>query len=220
MVDVISPYRSLTIFRTAGAVSNALPASSGNTSEGRTPADNATVRTVSVVGPDKKVKLQLSYPILGWREIPDPTVHEIIRSAIDVGINFFDTSDMYGKGRAESLLGKALGADKNRVVVATKGGLLDRFLPGTSDFARDFSGAHLRKAVHESLKRLNREWIDLYQLHGPDLTVAQDNDTRRTLQDLVSEGKIRHFGVSLGSRISDLSVWTSWSVASIQAGTT
>jgi aryl-alcohol dehydrogenase-like predicted oxidoreductase len=160
---------------------------------------------------------EISGIALGWREIPEPTIHEIIRAAIDVGINFFDSSDMYGQGRAESLLGKALGADKNKVVVATKGGLLDYFLPGTLDFARDFSGAHLKEAVHGSLKRLNREWIDLYQLHGPDLTVAQNNDTWRTLHDLVSEGKIRHFGVSLGSRTSDLSEWTKPCVASIQA---
>lgn len=154
---------------------------------------------------------------VGWRALADADVHATIRAAIHSGVTFFDTSDMYGQGRAEELLGDALGEESQKVIVATKGGLLPAFRPGTTDIARDFSGRYLKGAVDRSLKRLRRERIDLYQLHGPDLSIQHSDDTWGTLQDLQAEGKIWHFGVSLGSKASDVTLWHQRGVVAIQA---
>jgi aryl-alcohol dehydrogenase-like predicted oxidoreductase len=153
---------------------------------------------------------------LGWRELPKQQIVATLRAALDVGINFFDTSDFYGAGRAEELLREGLGAEAKSVIIATKGGLIPRFLKGTTQLSRDFSPVHIRDAVCHSLKRLNRDYIDLYQLHGPDLPLSQKDDVWATLSVLVAEGKIRFFGVSLGSKTLDLSAWGERGVATIQ----
>jgi aryl-alcohol dehydrogenase-like predicted oxidoreductase len=117
-----------------------------------------------------------------------------LQQAFDLGITFYDTSDFYGFGRSEELIGQALKKVRPEVIIATKVGLLDA--KGT----QDFSPRHIRCAVEASLKRLQTDYIDLYQLHSPSVdVVGQDDRVLSTLQSLQTEGKIRAFGISVRS---------------------
>ncbi|GAA4484830.1 aldo/keto reductase [Microbacterium panaciterrae] len=120
----------------------------------------------------------------------------VLDAAIEHGVTFLDTADMYGKdpGLSETLMGEALEGRRERVVLATK------FGHASYDMGYDFpaglgSRRYVRKAVEESLRRLRTEWIDLYQLHTPD-PLTPVAETLDALDDLVSEGKIRYFGHS------------------------
>jgi aryl-alcohol dehydrogenase-like predicted oxidoreductase len=115
---------------------------------------------------------------------------EVVAAALDTGINFFDTADVYGKTRSEVLLGRALGAQRQRVIIATKFGVkLDEQRPGGA------SPAYIRRAVEDSLRRLGTDYIDLYQLHRPDPSVPIA-ETLDTLDTLVRAGKVREIGSS------------------------
>lgn len=116
----------------------------------------------------------------------------IIEQALDLGINFIDTADSYGKGRSEELVGKALGSKKYEVVVATKGGYtFDRSnRPGANN-----DPACLRKALEASLKRLNRDYIDLYYIHKPDGKTPPE-EAYGALMRFKEAGLIRAGGVS------------------------
>jgi aryl-alcohol dehydrogenase-like predicted oxidoreductase len=113
----------------------------------------------------------------------------VVAAAIDAGINFFDTATLYGKGQSEEFLGKALGARRKDVLIASKFGYPDE-APGTGA-----SPAYIRKAAEASLKRLGTDYIDLYQQHRPDpkIPIAE---TLGALSDLVQEGKVRAIGCS------------------------
>lgn len=113
----------------------------------------------------------------------------VVDAAIEAGINFFDTATLYGHGKSEEFLGKALGARRKNVLIATKFGYPDE-APGAGA-----SPAYIRKAVEESLKRLATDYIDLYQQHRPDPAVPIA-ETLGALNDLVKEGKVREIGCS------------------------
>lgn len=128
-----------------------------------------------------------------WGATDEPAALETIRHAADVGINFFDTAQGYGFGASEALIAKALaGRPRDEIVIATKGGL--RPTPG-GGVERDASPDWVRRGVDESLKALNTDYIDLYQIHWPDPKVPFAQ-TAATLAELVKAGKIRHVGVS------------------------
>ncbi|MCK0113915.1 aldo/keto reductase [Ornithinimicrobium sp. F0845] len=122
------------------------------------------------------------------------TVQEIVDAAIDAGITFFDTSDTYGRGESETLLGEALNARRNDVVVATKFGM-DMQGANGPDWGARGSRRYIRRAVEASLRRLGTDWIDLYQLHRPD-PVTPIEETLSALSELVTEGKVRYIGSS------------------------
>ena len=113
----------------------------------------------------------------------------VVHAALDAGIRFFDTADIYGGGRSEEFLGRALGGRRREVVIATKFG---KPMP---DGSRGASPAYIRSAVESSLRRLGTDVIDLYQLHEPDRSVPIA-ETLGALQELVSEGKVREIGCS------------------------
>jgi aryl-alcohol dehydrogenase-like predicted oxidoreductase len=113
-------------------------------------------------------------------------------AAFDRGINFYDTSDFYGHGRSEELIGEAFAGRRAEVVIASKGGML----PDGS--GRDFSAAHLRRALEGSLRRLQTDYIDLYQLHSP-APEALDEGVVAALAAFQAEGKIRAYGLSARS---------------------
>ena len=126
--------------------------------------------------------------------VDDSVSLAVLENAYQRGINFFDTSDLYGNGHSERVLGKALKAVRSDVVIATKGGLL----PHTG-FAMpsDFSPGHLRDALCRSLERLDTDYVDLYQLHSPELSVLeQDSGIMGALRQFQAEGLIRHYGLS------------------------
>jgi aryl-alcohol dehydrogenase-like predicted oxidoreductase len=126
---------------------------------------------------------------------PDPTVEEavrVLRRAVELGVNFIDTANVYGQGESETRIRKALYPYAKGLVITTKGGWLR---PSMDPSAWDGSPKGLREACEGSLKRLGLERIDLYQYHIPDTKVPFE-DSIGALAKLRQEGKIRHIGVS------------------------
>jgi aryl-alcohol dehydrogenase-like predicted oxidoreductase len=121
---------------------------------------------------------------------------EVLDAAIDAGVTFLDTADMYGKdpGLSESLMGEALRGRRDRVVLATKFGHSGRDM-GFPVVGAKASRSYVRRAVEASLTRLQTDWIDLYQLHTPDPETPIE-ETLDVLDDLVREGKVRYIGHS------------------------
>ena len=115
----------------------------------------------------------------------------IIHRALDAGIDFIDTADVYSAGESEVIVGKALaGGERDGVFLATKVG----FPMGDDPQHRGASRRRIIRGVEDSLQRLNTDWIDLYQIHRPDPNTDID-ETLAALTDLVSDGKIRYFGL-------------------------
>ena len=114
-----------------------------------------------------------------------------VHKAIDQGINFFDTADGYGRGQGEVELGKALKGKRDGIVLATKCWVPMYKWPG----GRGCSRFHIMRAVEDSLRRLQTDYIDLYQLHHPDPNTPVE-ETYSTLDTLVKQGKVRHLGVA------------------------
>jgi aryl-alcohol dehydrogenase-like predicted oxidoreductase len=124
-------------------------------------------------------------------EADEPAAQAIVDRFLDAGGNFVDTADVYQRGVAEEITGRALGARRDGVVLATKG----RMPMSEDPNDRGASRRHLTRAVDASLSRLGTDWIDLYQVHWPDPAVPIE-ETLATLDDLVGAGKIRYVGLS------------------------
>jgi len=166
-----------------------------------------------------------------------------VHQAFDLGVRFFDTADVYGHGQSEVVLGRAVRARRAETVIATKGGypfrersalmgavrraarpyvgvalrLTNRgsvaVASGSSYLSKDFSPRYLRSALEASLVRLRTDHVDLYQLHGPE---AVHDDVLALMSELISEGKIRRFGIGLES-LSPAEEWlTSGGVSDVQ----
>jgi aryl-alcohol dehydrogenase-like predicted oxidoreductase len=114
---------------------------------------------------------------------------EVVHAALDAGINFFDTADVYGKGQSEEYLGRALAGRRAEVVIATK------FGKPMDDVRRGARPEYIRQAAEESLRRLDTDYIDLYQLHEPDPDIPLA-ETLGALDELVRAGKVREIGCS------------------------
>ena len=127
---------------------------------------------------------------------------EIIKAAIEAGINFFDTADVYSEGESERTLGqslKNLNIARKDVVLATK--VYGRVGPGRNDIGA--SRGHIMDAVEASLRRLQTDHIDLYQIHAND-SITPVEETLRALDTLVTHGKVRYIGCSN---------WQAWKIA-------
>jgi len=118
----------------------------------------------------------------------------VVDAALEHGVTFFDTADVYGNGQSEELLGAALGRRRDQVVIATKFGM-DMGGVNGDDGGRRGTASYVRTAVEASLRRLGTDHIDLYQLHTPDPTTPLD-ETLGALTELVAEGKVRAIGSS------------------------
>ncbi len=116
---------------------------------------------------------------------------EVVGRALELGINFFDTADIYGGTQSEQFLGAALGERRQHVIVATKFGGPTGEGPGN----RGGSRGYIMQAVEASLRRLNTDYIDLYQYHFPDLNTPIE-ESLRAMDDLVRSGKVRYIGSS------------------------
>jgi aryl-alcohol dehydrogenase-like predicted oxidoreductase len=113
----------------------------------------------------------------------------VVQAALEAGINFFDTADVYGGTKSEEFLGRALGKERPEVVVATKFGMeIDAGRKGAAP-------SYVKSALEDSLRRLGTDYVDLYQLHRPDPEVPVA-DTLAALADLVEQGKVREIGCS------------------------
>lgn len=131
---------------------------------------------------------------IGWGPADDAVSRKAIYAALDEGINFFDTADIYGLGHAESLLGQELSGNPD-VVIATKVGNVSRNGQFTFDYGKDY----MLKACEASLKRLNREAIDYYQLHTARVSHLEQQEAIEAMELLQTQGKIRHWGLSLNT---------------------
>jgi len=134
-----------------------------------------------------------------------------LRRALDLGITFFDTSDFYGFGHSESLIGAAFKDCRDRVIIASKTGFLD------AAGRQDFSPAHIRASLEGTLQRLKTDHLDLYQLHSPSAELLiQTPEILETLGELVREGRIRAYGVSLRSPEDGLTLLRACRVGCVQ----
>jgi aryl-alcohol dehydrogenase-like predicted oxidoreductase len=115
----------------------------------------------------------------------------LIGQTLDAGVNFFDTANVYAVGESETMLGKALGARRNDVIIASK--VFGRMDTGAN--AVGLSRVHIMRAVEDSLKRMGTDYIDLYQIHGFDPLTPME-ETLSALTDLVRQGKVRYIGCS------------------------
>lgn len=131
----------------------------------------------------------------GWGEVDDNESIRAIHRGLELGVTFFDTADVYGAGHSERVLARAVEGQRDKVVIATKfGNVFDestRQVTGSSA-APDY----IRQACEASLRRLNTDYIDLYQFHLNDFPADQADAVRDTLETLVNEGLIRHYGWS------------------------
>ena len=128
----------------------------------------------------------------GYGKVDDNESIEAIKKALDSGINFFDTADVYGFGHSEEILGKALGTQRNDVIIATKFGI--NWKENGHTF-KDCSAKRVVKALENSLRRLKLETIPLYQIHWPDPNTTLQ-ETMGALIDCQKSGKIKYIGCS------------------------
>jgi aryl-alcohol dehydrogenase-like predicted oxidoreductase len=116
-----------------------------------------------------------------------------IETAVSLGCTFFDTADFYGHGQSEELLGKALKSYRKDIIIATKGGRDFYHEPPGLNFSEEY----LTFAVEQSLKRLDTDHIDLYQLHNPPFSLIERGHVFDVLDKLKAQGKIRYYGISI-----------------------
>jgi aryl-alcohol dehydrogenase-like predicted oxidoreductase len=132
---------------------------------------------------------------LGWGEVDDEESVRAIHRALELGATFFDTSDVYGAGHSERILGRALAGRRDEVVLATKfGNVFDE--ASREIIGADASPEHIRRACTASLRRLGTDVIDLYQFHLSGYDVDAAAEVRDVLEELVSEGSIRAYAWS------------------------
>lgn len=129
----------------------------------------------------------------GWGDADEAASIAALHRARELGVNFFDTADVYGNGRSEEVIGKAFGSSWGDTLVASKCGNVVRNGQGGKDWSRK----HILWSCEQSLKRLKKDVIDLYQLHNPDVETIEKGDWVDSLESLVREGKIRYYGVSI-----------------------
>ena len=128
-----------------------------------------------------------------YGETDDRVSEDALKAAYDRGVTFYDTSDLYGLGHSEELIGKSLKSVRSHVCFATKSGFL-------KDGSQDFTPQHIRSALERSLRRLGTDYVDLYQLHSPPVDSSGSVlELIKTLSDLQQEGKTRAFGISARS---------------------
>jgi len=132
---------------------------------------------------------------VGWGPVDDAESMRAIHACIDLGVNFFDTANVYGAGHSERVLGKALAGKRDQVVIATKfGNLFDEATRKIT--GQDASPDGIRQACQDSLKRLGTDFIDLLQFHTGEYSPDGAVEVRETLEELVRAGKIRAYGWS------------------------
>jgi aryl-alcohol dehydrogenase-like predicted oxidoreductase len=127
-----------------------------------------------------------------WGQVDDQQSYAALNRAIDLGVNFIDTADVYGDGHSERLIGRLLKNRSERIYVATK---LGRAL--NPHIAQDYNKRNMTAFVERSLKNLDVDAIDLIQLHCPPTEVYYQPETFAALDDLVAQGKLRYYGVSV-----------------------
>jgi aryl-alcohol dehydrogenase-like predicted oxidoreductase len=135
----------------------------------------------------------------GWGDIDDNESVRAIHTALDLGVNFFDTAANYGTGHSERILGRALAGKRDRAIIATKFGFHVNEAAKRVTLRTDDHLLHVKQECEDSLRRLNTDVIDLYQLHVWDYPLEKVPAMVDVLESLVSAGKIRYYGWSTDS---------------------
>jgi len=132
---------------------------------------------------------------VGWGEVDDQESIRALHCGIDLGINFIDTADVYGAGHSERIVAQAVKGKRDKLIIATKFGNV--FDESTKQITgQDASAAFIKEACDASLKRLNTDYIDLYQFHNNDYDIEKAAEVRETLEELIKQGKIRWYAWS------------------------
>jgi len=145
-----------------------------------------------------------------WGKIDDKLAFDILGAAVDSGVNFFDTADVYGSGRSETLIGQFLKSRRDRIFVATKLGRASTLYPD------HYTEANVAAATEDSLKRLGVDALDLTQLHCVPTAVMRQGDIFDWMRTLKRQGKIRQFGASVESMDEALLCLEQEGLASLQ----
>jgi len=153
------------------------------------------MKYTSIKDSDEKIStLGLGTWVFGgtfWGQSKERDSIKAVHAAIDHGINLIDTAPIYGNGRSEEVVGKAIVSKRDKVFIATKCGLI----PEGKNLRNDLSAQSIKNEIEDSLRRLQVDVIDLYQCHWPDINTPIE-ETIHTLMELKDEGKIRYIGVS------------------------
>tara|TARA_Y100001970_G_scaffold83310_1_gene105409 strand:- start:232 stop:1215 length:984 start_codon:yes stop_codon:yes gene_type:complete len=128
-----------------------------------------------------------------WGDVSDMEARDVLKEALDNGVNFFDTSDTYGDGRSESFLSELIKSTSERIYVTTK---LGRRIRGTN-YPKGYKHHPMEEFIDRSLKNLGIECIDLVQLHCPPLEIIKKKETFEKMDEFVKKGKIANYGVSV-----------------------
>lgn len=145
---------------------------------------------------------------LDWwgKKIEDDEAKRMLKKAYDLGINFFETADMYGKGKSEKLIGEVFKGMRDEVVISTKYGYdfsgVEQI--GHAELPQHFDQKFTQKALSDSLERLQTDYVDVYGMHNPKLKHIRDDETFEILDRLIHDGKIKTGQVALGPAIG----WT------------
>ncbi len=145
---------------------------------------------------------------LDWwgKKIEEDEAKRMLKKAYDLGINFFETADMYGKGKSEKLIGEVFNGMRDEIVISTKYGydFSEADQIGHAELPQNFDKEFTRKALNASLERLQTDYLDSFGLHNPKLNHIRNYSTFDTLDELINEGKIKSSQVALGPAIG----WT------------
>jgi aryl-alcohol dehydrogenase-like predicted oxidoreductase len=139
-----------------------------------------------------------------WGEVDDERSVRLLREAKESGINYFDTADTYGSGKGETLLADAFGDVRDEVVISTKIGYdfyNHTVRRGQQERPQDWSEKFIRFALEQSLERLGTDYIDFLQLHNTKMDAIENDELFALMEEFVSEGKIRVYGIALGPKI-------------------
>lgn len=145
---------------------------------------------------------------LNWwgKEIDEDEAKRMLKKAFDLGINFFETGDMYGKGKSERLIGEVFKGMRDEIVISTKYGYEFEGVEqiGHSELPQRFDSEFTEHALNKSLERLQTDYVDVYGLHNPKLKHIRDDSIFETLDKKIKEGKIKTYQAALGPAIG----WT------------
>ncbi len=153
---------------------------------------------------------------LNWwgKEIDEDEAKRMLKKAYDLGINFFETGDMYGKGKSERLIGEVFKGMRNEIVISTKYGYdyesVDQI--GHKELPQRFDAEFTDHALNKSLERLQTDYVDVYGLHNPKLKHIRDDSIFAKLDKKISEGKIKTYQSALGPAIG----WTQEGLESME----
>jgi aryl-alcohol dehydrogenase-like predicted oxidoreductase len=140
----------------------------------------------------------------GGKKISDEEAIKMLKRAFDLGINFFETSDVYGKGRSERLIGEAFkGVNRDELIYSTKWGydIYGAEQVGHNELPQKHDPYFMNYALGESIERLQTDFVDVYSLHNPKMIAIKDDMLFEGLNETRKEGKIRSYGVALGPAI-------------------